>query len=166
MELWDVYDERGRKQSGTLVRGEPIPRGQYHLVSCVLVQHENGDYLLLLRSPQKKVSPNCWEIGTGGSALRGESSEACARRELLEETGIRAEQLQFLDRLVEPENGTIYDGYLCVTDQRQSILQPEETVDYRWVSKEIFLKFFDSDACIPRIRTRLRPYVDRLRESC
>ena len=82
MELWDAYDRQGNKTGETLVRGEPIPPGRYHLVSCVVVRHRDGDFLLMRRSPEKEVYPNVLEIGAGGSALQGESALDCARREL------------------------------------------------------------------------------------
>ena len=37
MELWDAYNEKGERVPGTLVRGEPVPKGLYHLVCCILV---------------------------------------------------------------------------------------------------------------------------------
>lgn len=42
MELWDAYLEDGAPAGCELVRGEAIPAGLYHLVSEVLVQHEDG----------------------------------------------------------------------------------------------------------------------------
>ena len=43
MELWDAYNADFQKVDGiTLVRGEPIPDGLYHLVSDILVKHTDG----------------------------------------------------------------------------------------------------------------------------
>lgn len=48
MELWDAYDENFRRVEGrTLVRGEPVPEGLFHLVCDVLVRHTDGTYLLM-----------------------------------------------------------------------------------------------------------------------
>ncbi len=47
MELWDAYDKDFNKIEGiTLVRGEPIPDGFFHLVCEVVVKHEDGSYLV------------------------------------------------------------------------------------------------------------------------
>ncbi len=162
MELWDVYDQDGNRQEGALVRGEPIPAGKFHLVCCVIVRHENGDYLLMLRSPKKEVHPNVWEIGAGGSALQGEDSLTCARRELEEETGIADGEMTFTGRYVDPSNGTIYDGYLCATSSRSVRLQEGETVDYRWISQQELIAFCNSDACVPRQRRRMEAYLKTL----
>ena len=160
MELWDAYDRRGNRTGETLVRGKPLPEGRYHLVSCILIRHEDGDILLMHRAMEKEVYPGWWEIGAGGSALAGEDSLTCARRELAEETGITG-SLTFLHRTVSHD--TIYDGYLCIYGgpKDQVTLQPGETTAYRWLNLREFLAFFDSDQCIPHLRTRLKDYVDQ-----
>ncbi|MBR6753881.1 MAG: NUDIX domain-containing protein, partial [Clostridia bacterium] len=88
MEIWDAYLQDGTKAGMDLVRGEPVPEGLYHLVSEVLVRHEEGDYLLMQRSFEKPNYPGFWEATAGGSALKGEEALSCAIRETREETGI------------------------------------------------------------------------------
>lgn len=39
MELWDAYDVRGNSLEHTLIRGEEVPAGEYHLVADILVRH-------------------------------------------------------------------------------------------------------------------------------
>ena len=165
MELWDAYDRAGRKTGETLVRGEPIPAGRYHLVSCIVVRHMDGDFLLMRRAPEKEHYPNIWEIGAGGSVVKGETAEESARRELEEETGIVRGSWSYLGRYVE--NDTIYEGYLCVTDwpKAQIRLQAGETVDFQWLTPASFVRFFDSDDCIDRFKRRLGAYVDTLRQG-
>lgn len=42
MELWDAYTEKGEKTGITLVRGEVIPKGLFHVVVEVIVtQYEH-----------------------------------------------------------------------------------------------------------------------------
>ena len=108
MELWDAYDSEMKVIEGmTLVRGEEasIPAGVYHLVSHILVEHVDGTYLLMQRDPRKSY-PNMWEATAGGSALKGETAEDCARRELREETGIVSDSLteQYLFETEAGEN--------------------------------------------------------------
>ena len=57
MELWDAYDKDGRRTGGTLVRGEAIADGLYHLVCEVLVRHKDGSYLCMQRAQSKKGYP-------------------------------------------------------------------------------------------------------------
>lgn len=161
MELWDAYDSQFHKLEGiTLVRGQPLPDGVFHLTCDVLVRHTDGEYLITRRVPQKPYG-GMWEATSGGSALRGESAAECARRELREETGIDLPDLQFLGQVVSPETRTIYMEYLGVTAcQKDSVrLQEGETDDYRWVSaKEL--------AALPEdvlVTSRIQCFVGELR---
>ena len=164
MELWDAYDVNGNRIAGTLVRGEPIPEGVYHMVCCVLVRHVDGDFLLMRRAPEKESFPNIWEIGAGGSTVQGETALESVHRELREETGIDRGEFRYLCRNWDHDAHYIYEGYLCTTDypKDQIQCQPGETSDYRWLSLPEFLEFFDTE-CIPRMRNRLVDFVDTLR---
>ena len=141
MEIWDAYDREFHKIEGkTLLRGETVPEGMYHLVCEVALRHQNGDFLLMQRDPRKHRG-GLWECTAGGSALRGESPEECALRELWEETGIRGKELSELGRTVSDEYRTIYVLYLAVAEGDRSAvtLQEGETVAFRWVKEaELF----------------------------
>ena len=73
-EFWDAYDKKFNKiENTTLVRGETIPDGIYHLVSEVIVKHTDGSYLLMQRDLRKHHGGE-WEVTAGGSALQGENN--------------------------------------------------------------------------------------------
>lgn len=134
MELWDAYDSSFTKIQGlTLVRGETIPVGIYHLVCDILVKHIDGTYLLMKRDFRKHFG-GMWEATAGGSALIGENSFQCAIRELTEETGIISNELVELG--IHISHDTIYVEFLCVTDwDKENItIQEGETIAFRWVS--------------------------------
>ncbi|MCF0134686.1 MAG: NUDIX domain-containing protein [Blautia sp.] len=138
MELWDAYDGEFQKIDGlVLERGKPVPEGVYHLVCEIIVRHTDGTYLLMRRDPRKHLGGK-WELTAGGSALKGENAWECASRELREETGIEAKDLTELGKTVHEDHRTVYAEYLCVTDcEKESIiLQKEETIAYKWISKE------------------------------
>lgn len=152
MEYWDAYDGNFRRIEGvSLVRGEDIPAGVYHLVCDVLVRHTDGSYLLMRRDPRKHYG-GLWEATAGGSALRGETPLDCARRELREETGIRAEELRELGR-VRSAN-THYVEFLCETDwpKDRVTLQEGETVAYRWVSREELIALRNGELVTKRMQ--------------
>ncbi len=100
MELWDGYNRDGTLANIELVRGEKIPQGLYHLVCEVLVQHIDGDYLLMQRDLSKSDYGGYYEATAGGSALKGEDCVACARRELFEETGISEENFKMIEKFI------------------------------------------------------------------
>lgn len=136
MERWDAYDASFHRLDGiSLVRGEPIPEGCFHLVCDVIVQHTDGSFLIMRRDLNKSHG-GLWEATAGGSALQGESAPDCARRELWEETGIVAEQLAELGRITSGHSH--YVEYYCRIDWDKNTvrLQPGETMDYRWVNGE------------------------------
>lgn len=159
MELWDGYKEDGSLGERDLVRGEPIPKGYYHLVSEVLVKHIDGSYLVMQRDWNKAGHPGLYESSAGGSAIKGESALFAAKRELQEETGIQADNLELLYR--HQTINTIFCGYLYITDcNKKSIkLQAGETITYHWLEEPAFLKFTESEQFIPSHRERLSNFI-------
>lgn len=152
MEIWDAYDrDLNRIEGVSLVRGESIPAGFYHLVCDVIVRHADGTYLLMRRDPRKHFG-GMWEATAGGSALRGEAPLPCAMRELWEETGIRTGRLTEVGRV--RSHDTIYVEYLCETDcDKDAVaLQPGETVAWRWVSREELLAMKKSELVTERMQ--------------
>ena len=136
MELWDAYDDKLNKIDGvTLVRGEEVPEGYFHLCSEIIVKHTDGTYLIMQRDKRKHLG-GMWEATAGGSALQGEDPLTCARRELQEETGIAACELIEIGRVLHHGHKTYYVDYLCVTDADKNsiVLQEGETMAYKWVS--------------------------------
>ena len=108
MELWDAYDSNFKKIDGvTLIRGNKIANGLFHLVCDVLVTHTYGSYLILQRDKVKRFG-GMWEATAGGSSLQGEAPLECAFRELSEETGIVAESLTEVGRELSRQTKSIY----------------------------------------------------------
>ncbi len=141
-EIWDAYDRDFNKiENVTLVRGEPIPDGLYHLVCDIVVKHTDGTYLLMQRDLQKNFGGR-WELTAGGSALIGETPLEGAMRELREETGIASSDFKELRRVVNEQRHFVCVVYFCLTDcDKNSVtLQEGETIDYKWVTKEEILK--------------------------
>ena len=97
-----------------LVRGEKIPKGVYHLVSEVIVRHQDGTYLLTQRNSKKSwwdVGSDCWWF----SFARRNPLE-CAKLELREETGILIDDFIEVGRVLHQKHQTYYVNYLCHTD--------------------------------------------------
>jgi 8-oxo-dGTP diphosphatase len=163
MEIWDAYKQDGTLAGYNLFRGEAIPEGLFHLVSEIIVKHEDGMYLLMQRDWKKPNFPGLYEATAGGSALKGEEPYDAAARELKEETGIEAKELMQIYKCTSKH--TIYYGYLCETDcDKESItLQEGETISYLWLTKEEFLKFIESDKYIQSYKERMREYLDSIR---
>ncbi|SDQ13694.1 NUDIX hydrolase [Streptococcus equinus] len=154
MELWDAYDAHLNNIDGqTLVRGEKIPKGLYHLVSEVIVRHQDGTYLLTQRNPRKNLG-GMWEATAGGSALQGESPLECVKRELREETGILTDDFIEVGRVLHQRHQTYYVNYLCHTDVDKDsiVLQEGETSAYKWVTAEELRQMSREELATQRIQ--------------
>ena len=162
METWDAYLPDGSLAGCDLVRGEPIPGWLRHLVSEILVRHTDGDYLLMQRDHRKPNYGGYFEATAGGSALKGEDALTCARRELLEETGIESGQLTPCGHFVSHD--TIYAAFLCVTScEKDSVrLQEGETVSFKWISEAEFVEFINSSAMIDVQYRRWKSYYTKM----
>ncbi|MCL4374937.1 NUDIX hydrolase [Patescibacteria group bacterium] len=54
---------------------------------------KDGKYLMLHRAPEKRIMPDVW-MAPGGHREFNEGLFACARREVMEETGLRIKHLK------------------------------------------------------------------------
>ena len=145
VEIWDAYDRNFNKISDvTLVRGNSIPNGMYHLVCEIIVKHKDETYLIMQRDFRKHFGGK-WELTSGGSALRGETPIEGALRELREETGIISTNLQEIRRIVHDIHQSLYVVFLCVTDLNKEFitLQEGETINYKWISRNELLSMSD-----------------------
>jgi 8-oxo-dGTP diphosphatase len=166
VELWDAYLTDGTLEGRTLIRDQVIPEGLYHIVAEVFVIHTDGTILLMRRDEKKESNPGLWESGAGGSILKGENPTLGARRELLEETGILADEIKPIYTVHKGDS--IYMGYLCITNAaKESVtLQKGETIDFKWVEKEAFIKIMDSEEFVASRKDRLKGINYDEKDSC
>ena len=159
MEIWDGYRRDGTLAGVDLIRGQSIPDGVYHLVCDVLVQHVDGDFLLMQRDLSKAQYGGRYEATAGGSALKGEDPLTCIKRELREETGIAAGAFQHIKQAVFDEHQCICHAFLCVTDcdKNSIVLQDGETMGYKWLTEQQFVEFINSG---DMIESQRRWYFD------
>ena len=161
MELWDAYDMNLNKiKDKTLIRGEAVPDGMYHLVCEVIVKHTDGTYLLMQRDKNKHYG-EYWEATAGGSALQGENPLECAIRELREKTGINETNLVELGRVVQHNHHSIYVDYIVITDWDKSniTLHQGEKQDYNWVDNDTLKNMYS----IELVTRRMQLFIKELR---
>ena len=161
-EIWDGYLIDGSLAGRDLVRGEAIPEGLYHMVCEIIVRHVDGDYLLMQRDVSKPNYGGYYEVTAGGAVLKGENKLEGALRELREETGIVANELEEIGQNTSRE--TIYFDFLCITDcDKGSItLQEGETMNYKWLSEKEFISFVNSKDIIDSQRVRYNDFFVKM----
>lgn len=145
MELWDIYDKDRKHIGRTIERGSKLREDEFHLVVHVCIFNSKNEMLIQQRQPWKEGWPNMWDITVGGSALAGETSQAAAERETLEEIGYK------MDLSSERPFLTIYfeagfDDYYLVErniDTKELKLQEEEVQSVKWASKDEVLQLIN-----------------------
>ena len=166
MEIWDLYDEKGNKTGETWERSraKEIPEGRYHIVCDILIRHRDGDFLLTLRDSRKEMYPGCWEASAGGSALAGETPEEGARREMQEETGLKAEKLELISITRKSDSRSVVYAFIAMVDAAKDsvMLQEGETVDYQWMKLSALRKMIRDEPVLAIQYPRYKPYLDTL----
>ena len=138
METIDLYDKNKNKLNKTFIRKkDTLLENEYYLLEQAWIVNDEGKILLTQRGLNKSYG-GMWEATAGGSALQGEDPMTCALRELSEETGIKADKLTEVGRVLHHLHKSIYVDYLCETDADKSgvVLQEGETSAYKWVTSE------------------------------
>lgn len=161
-ETWDLYTPDAMRSGKTILRGEEIPEGYFHMVAEVFVRHADGDYLFMQRDAKKIGCPGLWECGAGGALRRGEDAETAAWRELQEETGLTRGVLRQLGW--QQDGHMIITHYLLQTDEKKDsvTLQNGETMAYRWMGAEKAFEFVQTPACVPFLKARFAQYREAL----
>lgn len=128
-ELWDLYD-RNNNLVGVHPKGVKIPPGMYHVAVEIIATDREGHILVTQRALSKKKAPGMWEF-PAGSVKAGETPVAAAARELFEETGLRAVELQGIQQASVPGlKRIIFGAYIPDLLQKKVVLQESETMNY------------------------------------
>ena len=147
MELWDAYTIDRKLTGKTLVRGEPIPAGLFHLVVHVWIQNSRGEYLISQRAANRPTFPLMWEC-VGGSVTKGEDSLLGALRETKEEVGVdlTPEAGQVLFTRTRPDFGDIMDVWLFQYDGPVILANAttDEVAQVRWMTPAQIRELWDA----------------------
>ena len=133
-ELVDIVDDDDRVVA-TVTRAEMRAGRLQHRSVGVVVMSGDGRLLVHRRSEAKDIWPGWWDIAAGGVVAAGETYEAAARRELVEELGIAGVEFEFLaqSRFVNDDVAELCRGYRVVHDGPFTF-DDGEIVEVRWVT--------------------------------
>lgn len=141
MEAWDLYTQDRVKTGQTMLRGNPVPEGLFHLQVHVCIFNEQGEMLIQQRQSTKRWYAGLWDYSVGGSAVAGDTSLAAAERETLEELGLRVSLAGRKPAVTRWYGSMIDDYYILSMDVALSDLhlQREEVQAVRWARREDIL---------------------------
>lgn len=151
MEIWDLYDKNQQYTGETILRGEPIPEGRYHLVAHICIFNKAGQMLIQHRQSFKSAWPNKWDLSACGSALSGETIQMAAEREVWEELGysLKLKDVPIALSITFPDG---FDQFYIVEreiDPATLHLQYEEVQAVKWATKEEILTMISDNRFIP-----------------
>ncbi len=151
MELWDLIDERGNLLNQTHERGQPIPKGAYHLVVHICVFNDKNELLIQKRTWDRAVWPNLWDVSAAGSVLTLETSRQAAERELKEEISLVYSFEDERPYLTVHGQDWISDWYLIESNcnLNQLNLQKEEVAEIKWATLDSILTMKKNGEFIP-----------------
>jgi 8-oxo-dGTP diphosphatase len=118
-----------------------------------LVYNPEGKILLLKRSELDKDEANCWDP-PGGGIERGESVEKGFIRELMEEAGIIASEVQAFGAH-EVDDGSCGIFVRAKTNSTDIRISNEHN-DYKWVTEEELLSLKPASLHLRAIQTLLK----------
>ena len=133
-ELVDVITINREKTGEVLPRKEFVPQKKHFLSVHVWIKNSKGQFLMQKRLPNRRVDPDKWSIH-GGVADAGETSLEAAKRETLEEIGLKIENPVLVYQNPEPDPwGGMVDVWLAHSEVKIEDLtfQPTEVADARW----------------------------------
>ena len=96
-ELIDIYNEKNEDLNITKMRSQAHEKGLWHRSAHIWVYNDKSEILLQLRSSNKIIFPDRWDVSSAGHIGAGEIPLESAIRELKEEIGLSAaaKDLQF-----------------------------------------------------------------------
>ena len=143
-EVIDIYNENNEGLNIQKMRSEAHKSGLWHRVSHIWIYNSNREILIQLRSENKELYPNMWDISVAGHIGAGEEPVISALREIEEEIGlsVKPEDLQFFKirkhKIVYREiknNEFCYVYFLKFNgDIKKLILQEEEVAKIQFLS--------------------------------
>ncbi len=138
MEYVDIFDENRNLVKANVPRDE-YKSGNYWLLAAHLWVIDSQNRLLAQRrSPQKKGSPNAWDITAAGHIMSGEDPRDAIVREAAEELGLELTpaELEIAGEFVHTDHRYFITSFFVRKDVaiESLVLQPEEVSEMRWFS--------------------------------
>lgn len=164
VEMVDVVDDDDRVIA-TVPRAEMRAGRLQHRAVSIAVTSTDGRLLVHRRADDKDLWPGMWDMAAGGVVAAGETYEAAARRELAEELGVVAGEVEHLGegRFRDESVAMIGRGYLVVHDGPFAFTDGE-IAEVRWVDRAELAELLRHERFVPDNVALLLPLLQARRD--
>lgn len=140
MELVDIYNNKHEKLNYSKGKKELL-EGEYRLSCFIWIINDKKEILIQQRLATAKKCPNMWETTSGG-AIKGDSALSGAKRELIEELGIKADNKDIMFIGSYARTNDFVEVFLLKSNIniKDLSLQNDEVQDAKWVTISEFEK--------------------------
>jgi isopentenyldiphosphate isomerase len=163
-EMIDIYDEDNNPTGEQKKKSEAHRDGLWHRAAHIWIHNSKGEILLQLRSKDKVIYPDVWDVVVAGHVGAGEDVVDCGIREAQEEVGLKIEKKdldfgmiwKYESKFKELENNEFFYVYFVKFDGdiEQLKLQEEE------VQKIKFFSVGDLEEELKNIPEKFAPHGD------
>jgi isopentenyldiphosphate isomerase len=109
-----------------------------HLEVAVIIVDDKRRVLLQKRSATKKVAPSVWTVAAAGHVTWGDSADATANKELVEEIKLVVSNLvyMFSEKVDLKNESHIVRWYIGKYKSGEIVIQPREVDDFLWITSD------------------------------
>ena len=149
IEMVDIVDENDNVLRAATWQ-EMMDKSLLHRSANIIVFNSKGEIYVHQRAKNLKLYPGMYDVKFGGSVRAGESYEEAAKRELLEEAGIKNAELEFLFPLKfrSKSNNCNRNVFKCIYDGK-IILQKEEIANGKFMTIDEIKKLAEEGKLSP-----------------
>lgn len=160
----DVVDEQDRVLR-SVTRAEMRRDRLRHRAVFVAIRDDEGRILVHRRSPTKDVWPGWLDIAVGGVVSSGETYDAAAERELMEEIGVSGVRCVPLDEgraeAYDDDQVSLLGRCYLVTTTGPFVFQDGEVSEAWWVEMGDLEELFGRENFLPDSLTLLLPKLPK-----
>lgn len=164
VEMVDIVDDDDQVVM-TVPRAEMRARRLQHRAVSIAVTSSDGRLLVHRRADDKDLWPGMWDMAAGGVVAAGETYDDAACRELAEELGVVAGEVEHLGegRFRDDSVALIGRGYLVVHDGPFTFTDGE-IAEVRWVDRAQLAELLRDERFVPDSLALLLPLLQARRD--